>query len=71
MTINQLDNLTKDQHAILQKAKKALGQLAAEQTKPQAATRRLENRLEELKSDKQKTKITLDHPQMQIESNKH
>jgi hypothetical protein len=44
----------------LQKAKKALGQLAAEQAKLNAANRRLENQLEELKSKKRKTKITID-----------
>jgi hypothetical protein len=44
----------------LQKAKTALGQLTAEQAKPQVVNRRLENQLEELKSTKRKSRITLD-----------
>jgi hypothetical protein len=44
---------------MLQKAKKALGQLTNEQAKLQAANRRLENQLE-LQSKKQKSKISVD-----------
>jgi predicted ribosome quality control (RQC) complex YloA/Tae2 family protein len=59
-SIKYLDHLTRDQRNILQKAKKALGQLTAEQAKLQAANGRLKNQLEELKSKKRKKKITVD-----------
>jgi hypothetical protein len=44
----------------LQKAEKARGQLTSQQAKLQATNRRLEHQLEELKSKKRKTKITVD-----------
>jgi hypothetical protein len=59
-SINQLDNLTRDQRNILQKAKKVPGQLTAKQAKLQVVNRRLGNQLEEVKSMKWKLKIAVD-----------
>jgi predicted ribosome quality control (RQC) complex YloA/Tae2 family protein len=59
-SIKRLDNLTRDQCNIMQKAKKALGQFTSEQTKLQAANQRLEHQLEELQNKKRKSKITVD-----------
>jgi hypothetical protein len=58
-SINQLDNLTRDQCNILQKTKKALG-LTSKKAKLQAANRRLEHQLGGLQSKKRKSKITVD-----------